>query len=149
MKTLHDFIVESNMIEGIHEQVRPEELEAYDIFLALHKLDVADVANLVNIIEPGARLRDNMSISNVQVGNHIPPRSGPELREQLQWLLNQAAMIVDEVEAWRLHCEYETLHPFTDGNGRSGRALWLWSMGGDAPRGFLHEFYYQTLGAYR
>jgi hypothetical protein len=25
------------------------------------------------------------------------------------------------------------------------RALWLWIMSGDAPLGFLHHFYYQTL----
>jgi hypothetical protein len=37
--------------------------------------------------------------------------------------------------------------PTTDGNGRSGRALWLWCMRGRAPLGFLHQFYYQTLGA--
>ena len=36
-------------------------------------------------------------------------------------------------------------HPFTDGNGRSGRALWLWQMNNHAPFGFLHTFYYQTL----
>ena len=57
---------------------------------------------------------------------------------------------VDECSsAYVLHCRYESLHPFTDGNGRSGRALWLWMMGGieEAPLGFLHTWYYQSLEA--
>lgn len=47
-----------------------------------------------------------------------------------------------------VHQQYETLHPFTDGNGRSGRALWLWQMIRDGQRaqlGFLHTWYYQSL----
>ena len=50
--------------------------------------------------------------------------------------------------ACETHVRYELLHPFLDGNGRSGRALWLWLMG-QAPLGFLHTFYYQTLSAAR
>jgi hypothetical protein len=52
-----------------------------------------------------------------------------------------------------LHVEYEQLHPFTDGNGRSGRAMWLYAMKkcGRLEQGlnlgFLHAFYYQTLSA--
>ena len=38
-----------------------------------------------------------------------------------------------------------------DGNGRSGRVLWLYNMGGieRVPLGFLHTFYYQALDASR
>lgn len=41
------------------------------------------------------------------------------------------------------------LHPFMDGNGRTGRAVWAWAMQRDGQDpfalSFLHRFYYQTL----
>ena len=59
---------------------------------------------------------------------------------------------MDTEGAWQTHNDYENLHPFTDGNGRSGRMLWAWQMRNDddaMARGFLHTFYYQTLSACR
>lgn len=72
------------------------------------------------------------------MGDHVAPPSGPEIVSQLEKVL-----LIKNV--WEQHVAYETLHPFTDGNGRSGRALWLHRHGGVAPIGFLHAFYYQTL----
>ena len=57
---------------------------------------------------------------------------------------------MSETDPWVFHVQYERLHPFTDGNGRSGRALWAWQMmrrREGLALGFLHRFYYQTLVA--
>ena len=82
---------------------------------------------------------------NVRVGSYRPPEGGPAIRQRLQELLNRVnERKISEFDA---HVCYETLHPFTDGNGRSGRAIWLWQNSGYAPLGFLHSFYYQTLEA--
>ncbi len=79
----------------------------------------------------------------MRVGNHIAPPGGAGIVAGLNKILD--AIEQNSLDAYEAHVAYEDLHPFTDGNGRSGRALWLWMKGGQAPLGFLHEFYYQAL----
>ena len=143
--SLTDFLRESLRIEGIHRDPTPQELEATREFLRAEQLSVVRIKALVAVYAPHARLRDKKGL-NVRVGNHIPPPGGPEIKERLE-------VFCDGVDggiwnAYEGHLVYETLHPFTDGNGRSGRAIWLWQMR-EAPLGFLHHFYYQTLQAKR
>ena len=139
---LKDFVAESNRIEGITRIPTRDEVVAHEAFLALEDIAVTDVVALVSILQSGALLRDRVG-RDVRVGSYYPPRGGLHIRNDLRLLLNR----LDEYTPHSAHLAYEALHPFTDGNGRSGRALWLWMMRGDAPLGFLHHFYYQTLKA--
>lgn len=140
------FIRESNKIEGITEEPLDREIGAYKWFLGQDVLRQHHVEVLVGTIQPGARLRDQPGM-NVQVGDHVPPAGGHRIVALLGVVLDQAN---GGESAYRVHLKYENLHPFMDGNGRSGRAIWLWQMlrkQGGAPLGFLHHFYYQTLEA--
>lgn len=142
---LYHFVKESNRIEGITREPHPIEIAAHEEFLSLEKMTILDLIKFVNVVAD-ARLRDRPGM-NVSVGNHQPPDGGSAVVTRLERLLRD--LDLDSPHA--LHCQYEDLHPFMDGNGRSGRVLWLWMMGGieNAPLGFLHHFYYQTLQASR
>lgn len=140
-----DFIKESNRIEGISRSPSSAEVEEYDRFMSLGEVTVNDLEQFVKVYQPGAVLRNKIGL-NVRVGNHIPPMGGPDIKDRL------VDIVMDCEHSWRsaydAHVAYETLHPFTDGNGRSGRMLWMWQMK-EAPLGFLHTFYYQTLTSSR
>jgi len=141
MMNLLDFVRESNRIEGIMRDPLPREIDAHQKFLLLSAIWVSDLEKFVETIQPGARLRERAGM-DVRVGGHVPPRGGHEIPERLEALLQGAK----KNGPYATHIAYEELHPFIDGNGRSGRVLWLWMMR-EAPLGFLHKFYYQTLDA--
>lgn len=133
-----DFITESNKIEGIHRPPRKAEVKEFHRFMNLPEVTLGDVQKFVSVYQPDAVLRDKPHL-NVRVGSHIAPMGGPEIVDDLKSLLSDKG-----ITPYQRHIEYENLHPFTDGNGRSGRMLWAWEMR-QIPLGFLHMFYYQTL----
>lgn len=148
-----DFIRESNRIEGIKREPTDAEIEEYSRFMALEQLEIRDFEQFVSVYAPGNYLRLK-SNQNVQVGGYVAPRGGPRIVGLLQRIIDianelkrtnpsgfsqKAQQIIFET-----HITYEQLHPFTDGNGRSGRMLWWWMMD-RCSYGFLHYWYYQTL----
>ncbi len=134
-----EFIAESNRIEGIHRPPTEQEVAEYRRFMALDYITVEALQAFVRVYQPGAVLRDRAGL-DVRVGPHVPIAGGPAVRSSLEELLSE----MREMSPYEVHCEYETIHPFTDGNGRSGRMLWAWQMR-EFPLGFLHHFYYQAL----
>lgn len=134
-----DFITESNRIEGILRPPTESELTEFERFMDLDRITVEELQHFVSVYQPGAILRDRAGL-DVRVGRHIPPRGSPMIRKQLEDLLENS------MTPYERHIAYETIHPFTDGNGRSGRMLWAWQVR-DLSLGFLHRFYYQTLDA--
>lgn len=140
MMDIEDFVNESNRIEGIRRSATQDEIGAHQMFVALTLPTIEDLQVLVSVLQPGAVLRDRVGL-DVRVGGHYPPRGGPDIKKKLGRLLLQ----IGEHTPYTAHHAYESLHPFTDGNGRSGRALWLWHVGGQAPLGFLHHWYYLSL----
>lgn len=140
-----DFVTESNRIEGIRRPATTDEIVASERFLHLFQVGPVSLSELQAVYAPNKPLRDQVG-RNVRVGSYHPPIGGPHVRIKLVNLLRRANRGLDP---WKLHVAYEMLHPYMDGNGRTGRMLWAWSMRqhGQDPFAlpFLHRFYYQTL----
>jgi Fic family protein len=65
----------------------------------------------------------------VRVGRHVPPPATDVsglMFELLEWWNLRAAELSPVLSSAILHYQFEWIHPFADGNGRTGRALALW-----------------------
>jgi Fic family protein len=91
----------------------------------------------------------------VRVGQFVPPP--PEdvsglMFELLEWWNKDAPGLSPVLSSAIMHHRFETIHPFADGNGRTGRALALWELyrrGFDSHHIFsVDEFYWEDRPRY-
>ena len=136
---LCEFVKESNRIEGIVRDPTNEEINELKRFIYLDWVTLDDAIRFVKIYQPNAVLRDKKGL-DVRVGGYYPPKGDKYMAMKLIEILGTSK----EFTPFQNHLRFESLHPFTDCNGRLGRAFWLWQVQ-SAPLGFLHTFYYQSL----
>ncbi len=91
----------------------------------------------------------------VRVGTFVP--APPEdvsglMFELLEWWNKEAPALSPVLSSAILHHRFESIHPFADGNGRTGRALALWELyrrGFDSHHIFaVDEFYWEDRPRY-
>lgn len=149
---MDEHIRQSNLIEGIDN---PEEdrrsMRAWKWLRGQHGISTGVVLELhrrITLKQLGPRQRGNWRTIQVYVGNHVPP--APALvMPQISRLIDKLRFEYHTLDPIEMHVEFETIHPFVDGNGRTGRMLLWWHQQkrSELPTLFLnaekHEKYYR------
>jgi Fic family protein len=119
----------------------------HDDMLGLHRIIAAEV------MDQGTAGR--YRTIHVRVGRYTPPP--PEhvsglMFELLTWWNGESTKLSPILSSAVIHYRFEAIHPFADGNGRTGRALALWELyrrGFDTHHIFsVDEFYWEDRPRY-
>lgn len=133
-------------LRHLEKHPRKKRIQHEDIF----KLHAIIAGNAMDQGEAG-RYRS----INVRVGNFVPPfykEVSGLMFELLEWWNKEALLLSPVLSSAIIHHRFESIHPFADGNGRTGRSLALWELyrrGFDSHHIFsVDEFYWEDRPRY-
>ena len=130
----------------VEKHARKKEIRHEDLF-KLHRL-LADT-----VMDQGTA--GSYRTISVRVGKHSPPAARDVsglMFELLEWWNKKSVGLSPVLSSAILHYRFEHIHPFADGNGRTGRALALWELyrrGFDSHHIFsVDEYYWEDRPGY-
>ena len=137
--TTHDSIYKVLTESGFKEEAAKEVVDyrsaiwrGYEIIKEKGFISINVIVELQSMIEPnktGIRKTPGTNLVNSKTGEIIytPPQAESEIRDLLKNLEDYINNNGDEVDPLikmaLIHYQFETIHPFYDGNGRTGRIL--------------------------
>jgi Fic family protein len=126
---IFSYVHHSNLIEGIDDsQEDLRSLRAWKWLVKQPHITQSILLNLHRKITSSQLSADQAGQYrkvDVRVGNYYPPAALSAQAQIYGWL-------VDLDEGWsrldpkKMHIRFEKIHPFIDGNGRTGRMLMWW-----------------------
>lgn len=141
IKFIKKFVEESDAIERIYHKGVSQYLHDH-MSTAMHVINEAEAGRLVDSRDIHKQLmRETLGDEagkyrtvTVRVGNFFPvdpitvPHAMELFCEYIKAIIENKDQMTDDERhdySWKAHAYYEMCHPYTDGNGRSGRLLWL------------------------
>lgn len=123
----YDWVRESNLIENVDDPLEDE--RGRKVFNKLIRKNIS--VTTIKWLHKSLMVKLNREIGgkfrrcNVQVGGYVAPHwiEVPDL--MAEWVLHWSSAATPE-DIKRAHVAFESIHPFEDGNGRTGRMIMNW-----------------------
>ena len=145
-------VFEAKNLARVLEYIRNKSVEpdfSIELILLLHKMLMGNINDVI-----AGRFRKKGEY--VRVGTHIAP--APEHVERMiegiisEYLADHTSYFTDRIA--RFHLDFETIHPFIDGNGRMGRVIINYQLGRFGFPNIIirdkeKQTYYKAFGEYK